>query len=135
KARRNLVVAGFLASFLFMLPILATRELVPVVISLAGAFFALELVIGPMWAIPMDIAGKYSGTASGLMNTGSALAAGVAPTAVGIIADMTGNWRLPFVGSLGLLIVGALLAFTMHPEVPFDDGQRVAAQPVMVPGA
>ncbi len=43
-----------------------------------GFFFA-ELVIGPIWSVPMDIAPKYAGTASGLMNTGSAVAAIVSP--------------------------------------------------------
>jgi len=121
KARRNVVIAGFLGSFLCMLPIFATRDLTLIVLCLGGAFFFAEIVIGPMWAIPMDIAPKYSGTASGLMNTGSALAAILSPLAFGFIADLTGDWHLPFLGSLGLLLTGALLAGTMHPERPFED--------------
>ena len=39
-------------------------------VCLSGAFLFLELTIGPIWAIPMDIAPSYSGTASGLMNSG-----------------------------------------------------------------
>ena len=50
------------------------------------------------------------------MNTGSAAAAILSPLAFGYIADVTGNWHLPFLGSLGLLLLGAALAFTMHPE-------------------
>jgi MFS family permease len=87
---------------------------------MAAAFFCAELTIGPMWSIPMDIAPKYSGTASGLMNTGSAVAAALSPTAFGYIVDWTGNWQLPFIGSLGLLLVGAAMAFTMHPDRPFE---------------
>jgi sugar phosphate permease len=121
KARRNVVIAGFLGSFLCMLPIFATRDLTLIVLCLGGAFFFAEVVIGPMWAIPMDIAPKYSGTASGLMNTGSALAAILSPLAFGFIADLTGDWHLPFLGSLGLLLTGALLAGTMHPERPFEE--------------
>jgi sugar phosphate permease len=121
-ARRNVVVAGFLGSFVCLLPIFSTRDLTAIVLSLSGAFFFAEIVIGPMWAIPMDIAPRYSGTASGLMNTGSALAAILSPLAFGLIADMTGNWHLPFLGSLGLLLTCALLAPAMHPERPFDGG-------------
>jgi MFS family permease len=73
-----------------------------------------------MWSIPMDIAPKYSGTASGLMNTGSAIAAILSPTAFGYIVEWTGNWQLPFIGSLGLLLAGAAMAFTMHPERAFE---------------
>src|SRR5205823_9522615 len=106
-----------------MLPIFATRDLSVIVVSLAGAFFCAEIVIGPMWSIPMDIAGKYSGTASGFMNTGSALAAILSPLAFGVIIDWTGNWHVPFLGSLGLLLAGAILSFAMHPEREFKEGR------------
>jgi sugar phosphate permease len=119
-ARLNIVVAGFGGSFLSLLPIFATRDLTTIVLCLAAAFFFAELVIGPMWSIPMDIAGRYSGTASGIMNTGSALAGILSPLVFGIIIDRTGNWHLPFIGSVGLLLAGALLAFTMHPEKAFQ---------------
>jgi MFS family permease len=83
-----------------------------------------------MWAIPMDIAPKYSGTASGMMNTGSAVAAILSPLAFGFIIDRTGNWQLPFMGSLGLLLLGAALAFRMHPERALDAEDRPHAATV-----
>lgn len=55
------------------------------------------------------------------MNTGSAVAAIVSPIVFGVIVDMTGSWTLPFVGSIGLCLLGAALAFTMHPEREFVD--------------
>jgi len=126
KARLSVVVLGFLGSFLCLLPMFATRDLTLIALSLGGAFFFAELVIGPMWAIPMDIAPKYSGTASGMLNTGSALAAILSPIAFGVVTDLTGNWHLPFAGSLGLLLLGAVLAFTLHPERTFEEsGNRV----------
>ena len=70
-----------------LVPVFLTRDLTRDRDQPGGAFFFAELVIGPMWAIPMDIAPKYSGTASGLMNTGSALAAILSPMAFGYIAD------------------------------------------------
>jgi len=121
-ARLIVVVAGFGGSFLSLLPSFATRDLTAIVLCLAAAFFFAELVIGPMWSIPMDIAGRHSGTAAGIMNTGSALAGILSPLAFGIVIDRTGNWHLPFVGSVGLLLGGAILAFTMHPERAFEDG-------------
>ncbi len=119
KARRNVVMTGFLGAFVCLLPIFLTRDITLITVSLAAGFFFAEIVIGPMWAIPMDIAPKYSGTASGLMNTGSAAAAILSPLAFGYIADVTGNWHLPFAGSLALLLTGALLTPTMKPERPF----------------
>jgi MFS family permease len=116
KARRNLVVIGFLASLACMLPILFLHSLTWTAVSLSGAFFFSEFTIGPMWAIPMDIAPRFSGSASGLMNTGSALAAIISPLIGGYIIDKTGNWELPFLGSIVLLLFGAVLAFWMKPQ-------------------
>ena len=128
NARRNVVVSGFLGSFICLLPIFATRDLAIIAVCLGAALFCAEIVIGPMWSIPMDITAQHSGTASGIMNTGSAIAGILSPLAFGYVADLTGNWHLPFVGSLGLMLLGAGLAFTMHPEVPFDETARKQPQ-------
>jgi len=116
KARRNLVVIGFLCSLAFMLPIVFVHNLNMAALCLSSAFFFAEFTIGPMWAIPMDITPKFSGSASGLMNTGSALAAILSPIVFGYIIDKTGNWELPFLGSIGLLFLGSLMAFWMKPD-------------------
>ena len=127
KARRDFVVVSFIASVVCVVPVFLTHNLTVIVISLAAAFFCAELTIGPMWSIPMDVAPRHSGTASGLMNTGSAFAAVVSPIAFGYVVDWTGNWQLPFIGSLGLLLVGAAMAFTMHPERAFEPDAAVPA--------
>src|SRR5882672_4093168 len=54
KARRNLVVLGFLGSLTFMLPILFVHDVSVAAVCLSLAFFFSEFTIGPMWAIPMD---------------------------------------------------------------------------------
>jgi len=115
KARRNLVVFGFLCSLASMVPILFLHNLTWAAICLSSAFFFAEFTIGPMWAIPMDIAPRFSGSASGLMNTGSALAAIVSPLVFGYVIDKTNNWQLPFIGSIVLLFIGSILAFWMKP--------------------
>jgi len=115
KARRNLVVACYLCSLLSMVPVLFLHDVTWVAICLSLGFFWSEFTIGPMWAIPMDIAPRFSGSASGLMNTGSALAAIVSPLVFGYIIDRTHNWVLPFLGSIGLLLVGSIVAFWMKP--------------------
>ncbi|HZR09927.1 MAG TPA: MFS transporter [Myxococcales bacterium] len=116
RARSHLVFVSMLGSLLCLIPVLYVHDLTWIAVFLSGAFFFLELTIGPIWAIPMDIAPAYSGTASGLMNSGSALAAIVSPLAFGMIIDRTGNWTLPFVGSIALLGFGAVLSFFMRPE-------------------
>ncbi len=120
QARRNLVVFGMGGSLLCSVPILLTADPTVAALCLAGTFFFAELTIGPMWAIPMDIAPDHAGTASGLMNTGSALAAILSPLVFGVVIDATGNWTLPFIGTMGLMLVGLLAAFTMRPGDRFS---------------
>jgi MFS family permease len=119
RARRDMVVLGMVGALCSMLPMLFIHDLTVSALCLASGFFFAELTIGPMWAIPMDIAPEYSGTASGIMNTGSALAAIVSPVIGGWMIDATGNWDLPFLCSMVLMLAGAGLAFTMHPERRF----------------
>jgi MFS family permease len=69
-----------------------------------------------MWSVPMDIAPKHAGTASGIMNTGSALAAIISPVVGGWLIDRTGNWNLPFIVSMVLMAAGIVLSFTMRPD-------------------
>lgn len=121
-ARLSIILLGFVGAFLSLLPILYYHDITTVAICLASGFFFAELIIGPIWSIPMDIAPKYSGTAAGLMNTGSAIAAIVSPVVAGYVIDWTGNWELPFIMSMGLLAVGAVSTFLMRPELPYAEG-------------
>jgi MFS family permease len=120
-ARRNMIVFGFLASTLFMLPVLMVHSLSIVALCLSLAFFFAELTVGAFWAIPMDIAPRYSGFASGFMNSGSALAAIVSPLIGGYIIDKTGRWEMTFVAGIALLLVGAGLAFLMRLDEELED--------------
>lgn len=117
-ARRNLVAVMMVLCCLSLTPILLTHDIRLVALALSAGFFCAEFTIGPMWAIPMDIAPMYSGTASGMMNSGSALAAIISPVVFGYIVDKTGNWTWPFIGSMALMLFGAALTFAMHPDRP-----------------
>ncbi len=123
RARRTVIVVSLLGSMVCLLPVLFIHDLTIVAICLSGAFFFLELTVGPIWAIPMDVAPKHAGTASGIMNTGSAIAGIVSPLAFGVIAQLSGSYALPFVGSIVLLLVGAVLAWRALPrgEVAADE--------------
>jgi MFS family permease len=119
-ARRNVTVVGLLGGFLFLMPVMLIHDVNVAAISLAGAFFFIELVVAPIWVVAMDIAPKHSGSASGMMNFGAALAGVISPVVFGYLVDRTGSWTLPFAGSIGLLLLGAGLAFLMRPDRPFE---------------
>lgn len=119
-ARRNVIIAGMLGAFVFLTPVLFVRDLTTVAICLSLAFFFAELVVAPIWAVPMDIAPRFAGTASGMMNFGFGLAGIVSPLVFGALLDWSGAWVIPFSGSLALLLLGAALSFLMRPDRPFE---------------
>jgi MFS family permease len=127
-ARSRMVSICMLLTLLSLIPLLLTHTLGVSLACLCAGFFFAEMTIGPMWAIPMDIAPEHSGTASGMMNTGSALAAIISPVVSGFLIDRFGNWELPFLGSMGLMGIGMLLALRMRPDSPWTlESQRQAA--------
>jgi MFS family permease len=128
-ARRNLVVICMLLTLASLVPLMFVHDLVVSAVCLSLGFFFIEFTIGPMWSIPMDIAPKFSGTASGMMNTGSALAAIISPVVGGWLIDRTGNWELPFIVSMALMVLGSMVAFAMRPDKRFDETAHAVMQP------
>ena len=127
RARSSMVSVCMFLSMLSLIPLMFTHSQGISLLFLSGGFFFSEMTIGPMWATPMDIAPNHCGTASGIMNSGSALAAILSPVVSGFIIDRTGNWQLPFVGSMALMGVGVLLAFRMRPDTQFEEATEAVA--------
>ncbi len=119
RARSGMVAVCMGLTLLSLVPLLISHDLYVCLAALGAGFFFAEMTIGPMWAIPMDVAPEFSGTASGMMNTGSALAAILSPVVSGALIDLSGNWELPFAGSMILMSCGVLLAFRMRPSERF----------------
>jgi MFS family permease len=60
------------------------------------------------------------------MNTGSASAAIISPVVGGYLIDTTGNWQLPFLGSMILMGIGVLLASRMRPDIKFSGAEAAS---------
>ncbi len=119
KARlsRSVVAApGFLLSGIFLIPAAVTGSAWTSVLCLAVSFFFLEFVIGPAWAVPMDVGGQFSGTVTGVMNMAGALAASVTPLVFGYYFGR-GSWMVPFFITSCVMLAGAFIwTFLINPE-------------------
>ena len=133
-ARVGIIVAGLLGAFAFIVPAARTASAQGAVYALAAAFFCLELTNAAIWALPIDIAGPYAGTAGGMMNTGFGIAGMISPVVFGMIIQRTGRYDLPFLISAGLLLLGAGAAALIDParRLQLD---RVQRDGFKVPGA
>jgi MFS family permease len=119
-ARRNVIICAFLGALVFLAPVMVVKSLPVMATCMSLSFFFLEMTIGPIWAVPMDITPQHVGVASGLVNAGSAIAGIFTPIVFGLIVDRTGSWTLPFAGSLGLLALGIVATFFMRPDIALD---------------
>ena len=124
-ARRSVIMLGFLGACVFMVPVVLTEDLTTATICLSLAFFFAELIVAPIWAVPMDIAPRYAGTASGMMNFGFGVASVVSPMFFGYTIELTKSWTVAFTVSIALLLLGALLTSYLRPDKPFTEDEAV----------
>src|SRR5258707_5269750 len=55
-ARRNVIVAGMLGGFLFLIPVMLVHDVNVAAASLPAAVFLFELGGAPLWGVPVDVA-------------------------------------------------------------------------------
>ena len=107
-ARRGVAVPGFLLAGVFVIPAATVSDTTLSILLLATSFFFLEWVIGPAWAVPMDVGGRFSGTVTGVMNMAGALAASLTAIVYGSLFG-AGYWVAPFLVSAAVMGLGALI--------------------------
>lgn len=127
-ARCAVLVTGLGGSLAFLLPMVSASNAMTAVMLLSASFFFLEITNPVLWTLPLDIAGKYAGTAGGMMNTGFGVAGMVSPVVFGYLIGKTGSYSVPFTISAGLLAVGLVAALFIDTSKTVDaDEERERA--------
>jgi len=115
-ARRSVAIVGMIGCCVFIVPAALTADAYTAVYCLTAAMFFLECTIGPSWAVPMDVGGKYSGTVSGMMNMAGNIGGALSPLVFGFLVQY-GNWQAPFIVAAALLVAGsAVWLFWLDPD-------------------
>jgi sugar phosphate permease len=115
-ARRAVAAPSMLASAICLIPAATTSNRWTALACLTASFFFLEMVIGPAWAVPMDVGGDYSGTVTGIMNMAGSLSASMSPIVFGFLVQQ-GLWRAPFFITAAILVGGSIIwTFLINPE-------------------
>jgi sugar phosphate permease len=134
-ARRAVAVTGMLGAAACIVPAAMTRNPYTAVYCLTAAMLFLECIIGPAWAVPMDVGGEYSGTVSGMMNMAGNVGAAISPTVFGILVQF-GSWVAPFVVAAVILLAGAVgWAFWLDPEISVLEKGRIVAKSIQAASA
>jgi MFS family permease len=115
RARRELIIFGFLLALVGLVPLLFTHDPTICAISLSFAFFASELSDSPLWVIGSDVSPTHSATSSACTFTGMAIAGAVSPLVIGWLLDVSGgNWLLAFAASMVVLLLGPFFAMRIR---------------------
>jgi sugar phosphate permease len=115
-ARRVVAAPGLLLAALLLLPAGTTDSAMVAILCLTASNFFLELVLGPAWAVPMDVGGTSSGTVTAVMNMVGAVGASISPLVFGVLVER-GSWVAPFYVTAAVLAAGSLIwIFLIDPE-------------------
>jgi len=127
-SRRVVAITGMLGCAIFMLATALSTDAYMAVGCLTAAMFFLECIIGPAWAVPMDVGGPYSGTVSGMMNMAGNTGGALSPLVFGVLVTYM-SWEAPFYVASALLAVGACIwAFWLNPEISVIDKGNVVVK-------
>jgi sugar phosphate permease len=121
RARRSVAVAGFTLAALGIVPATLTADPLACVWFTCAALFGLELTVGVSWAVPLDIAGDYAGSASAVMNTCGNIGGAISPALLAYLVRGYG-WETPFLMAGVLCLLGAVLYLNL------DAARRIAVE-------
>jgi sugar phosphate permease len=119
QARRIVGVVGFLIAAGGILPATLTHDPKACVWFSCLAFGGLELTVSVSWAIPLDIAGDFAGSASAMMNGFGNLGGAVSTQMLPVLVKAAG-WNTPFLVTSALCAIGALM------YMKIDASKRIA---------
>jgi MFS transporter, ACS family, glucarate transporter len=114
RGRVVVSVAGFTIAGIAILPGVLVNNPAAGLACLTLALAGLELTVPVSWALCLDIAGDFSGSVTGVMNTLGNLGGAVSAVMIGYLATIFG-WTVPFVVSSLLCMVAALLVTRIDP--------------------
>jgi MFS family permease len=111
RARRGLIVFGFLGAIVGLVPLFFTHDVTVSAACLSVAFFCSELADSPLWVLGSEVVPTHSATSSACTFTGMALAGALSPLIIGWLLDVTGgNWGVAFGASVAVLVIGPILS-------------------------
>lgn len=145
RSRRDLIIFGFLASIIGLIPLMFTQDILICACSLSFSFFCSELADSPLWVIGTEVSHEHSATSSACTFTGMALAGAVSPVVIGGLLDIThNNWMVAFSASIVVVLLGPVLAMFIKlddepapamPSAPATTTQRAAIQAAPIASA
>jgi len=124
--RRSIGLVGLGSAALFTVAALLTQQWLLALIFLSLIYGGVTFQQPTMFAVCLDIGGKYAGAVTGVMNTAAQVASFASTLAFGYLVDRFGNYDVPFIPMVALLLVGGLLWLKVDPTEALIPAQHAA---------
>lgn len=113
--RRSIGLAGLGSAALFTAAVLMTNHRLSALLFLALANGGITFQQPTVFALCLDIGGKYAGAVTGAMNTAAQIGSLASAVAFGYLVAHFGNYNVPLIPMTALLLIGALLWLKIDP--------------------
>jgi MFS family permease len=114
RGRTFVATAGFAIGGIAIIPGALADSAAVALACLTVALAGLELTVPVAWAMCLDIAGDFSGSVTGVMNTLGNLGGAISSVAIGYLATHFG-WTVPLIVCSGFCAVAVVLALRIDP--------------------
>ncbi|WP_031496076.1 MFS transporter [Bryobacter aggregatus] len=116
-AARSLVGSASLAiSGAMMLIATQSTGKIAAILFLSLGLFAMNIMLPVTWALLVDLAGPFSGSVSGAMNTFGQIGSFLMATSFGYIVSAVGNYNLALMPMAAMLFCGAFFFWRIEPD-------------------
>lgn len=122
--RRVTGIAGPLIAATFLIVGARTGDPLFAVAALSLSFGFQMLAEAAVWSTAMDIGGRYTGMATGIVNTANNLG-GVVSTALMPLLVARFGWVAAFDGCAALAVIGALLWLGVRPDRSVESNEKI----------
>jgi sugar phosphate permease len=114
RGRTVVAAVGFAIAGTAIIPGVLANSAAVGLTCLAVALAGLELTVPVAWALCLDLAGDFSGSVTGVMNTLGNIGGALSAVIIGYLATAFG-WTVPFIVCSGACAVAAILATRIDP--------------------
>jgi MFS transporter, ACS family, glucarate transporter len=121
QGRRLVGLTGFALTAAGFAAAAASEGPLTAVICLTLAAGAMDLAVPVAWAACLDVGGRFGGTTTGFMNTGSSISAMISPIAAAWLFATFGSFHAMFASAAAVYLVAGLLWLKIDPTRRLDD--------------
>lgn len=130
RGRRSIGLVGLGIAALCAVAVMFTQQWLAALLLLCLVYGGITFQQPTMFAVCLDIGGRYAGAMVGAMNTAAQIGSFVSSLMFGYLVSRYGSYNLPFIPMAALLLTGAWLWLKVNPNQQLIPETRTATRAV-----